>query len=467
MLIPRILHFIWIGTAPLPHAALQNISKWRELHPGWDVKLWRNDEVAALGKLENQAAFDSLPSWAAKSDILRLEILARFGGVYVDCADFEPLKNIEPLIKDAECFVGWEVDGKMMNNAIIGATPKHGAVLAAMDNLPAHLLTADNRDAAYATGPFFLNECWWHDARVTKFARKFLYPYDWHEPWRAKESFPEAFAVHHWHASWIDETVKPAKLLGGGDAPAVAVCFMGRTDPVRARITLRALQSQSIRPESIAVHHVDSLPTGIAPRLFPDATLWRDEDLMASVLRVIRWCNANDVRRLIFVPADHAIDRDAVEQHHMLGSHKIGVTFHGLFSSTKLFTNLHPKVFPFAVLAAHRRFVNMPGAPLSGTVRDIEEVFSIDAHTALAALAEAEVDSKPVNIAGDFATAWGTVVHKIGEALRIVAGCRFVPNWQSFSTKLCVHPVMEEAPCIPHCPPPDVVCYNGGYPKQH
>lgn len=43
--------------------------------------------------LKNQIAYSSAKNWGMKSDILRYEILQKFGGVYID-TDYECLLNV-------------------------------------------------------------------------------------------------------------------------------------------------------------------------------------------------------------------------------------------------------------------------------------------------------------------------------------------------------------------------------------
>jgi mannosyltransferase OCH1-like enzyme len=44
----------------------------------------------------NRSAMDAATTMAQKADILRLEILYHFGGIYLD-TDVEPVKSIAPL----------------------------------------------------------------------------------------------------------------------------------------------------------------------------------------------------------------------------------------------------------------------------------------------------------------------------------------------------------------------------------
>ncbi len=44
---------------------------------------------------------------AQKADVARYEIVLKYGGIYMDI-DFEPLKNIEPLLHGVDAFVAYE-----------------------------------------------------------------------------------------------------------------------------------------------------------------------------------------------------------------------------------------------------------------------------------------------------------------------------------------------------------------------
>ena len=69
--------------------------------------------------LLNRKEFDAAEKRAAKSDILRYELCAEFGGVYID-ADFEPLRPIEPLLAGVSSFQADELDDRPCN-AILGS----------------------------------------------------------------------------------------------------------------------------------------------------------------------------------------------------------------------------------------------------------------------------------------------------------------------------------------------------------
>lgn len=124
MLIPKIFHFIWIGPHRFPYKS--NIDTYKQLHPDWEFKLWTDDNIPTL---VNQKIYDQIPVYATKADLLRLELLYKYGGVYVD-VDSKCLKNIEPLISKLTLFAATSnARNKRMTNNTLGVTPKHQAYL--------------------------------------------------------------------------------------------------------------------------------------------------------------------------------------------------------------------------------------------------------------------------------------------------------------------------------------------------
>merc|ERR1712070_1358542 len=101
MLIPRIIHQVWIG-GELPHRFQRLAASWKRLHPDWEYKLWTDSDVKGL-RLRNRELFERAKNPGQKSDILRLEVLYQYGGLYVD-TDFECLKSFESSLANLRFF---------------------------------------------------------------------------------------------------------------------------------------------------------------------------------------------------------------------------------------------------------------------------------------------------------------------------------------------------------------------------
>ena len=43
-LIPKTIHFVWLGEKPIPIASVENMKGWAAVHPDWKIKFWFDRE---------------------------------------------------------------------------------------------------------------------------------------------------------------------------------------------------------------------------------------------------------------------------------------------------------------------------------------------------------------------------------------------------------------------------------------
>src|SRR5439155_11415662 len=48
MRIPRLLHQVWVGSAPMADEQREFIAGWKRLHPDWEHRLWTDDDLPGL-----------------------------------------------------------------------------------------------------------------------------------------------------------------------------------------------------------------------------------------------------------------------------------------------------------------------------------------------------------------------------------------------------------------------------------
>lgn len=131
-MIPKMIHIIWIGPKPFPYQ--ENYDSWVNLNPEFKVKLWTDMNIPTL---HNKKAFGYMKSYAAKADILRLELLYRYGGIYAD-ADSRCLRSIYPLISGLRCF-GMTGNRGNVANGFLGSVKKHPAFEKLVYGLEGHI----------------------------------------------------------------------------------------------------------------------------------------------------------------------------------------------------------------------------------------------------------------------------------------------------------------------------------------
>jgi len=171
------------------------------LHPGWEFVTW--DDSNALDWLVCRTEFDQASTHAGRSDVLRYEILARHGGVYVD-TDVEGLRPFDELL-DGTPFAGWE-DDNMICPTVMGAEAGHPAITELLDNLPRWVARYRHQPPNRQTGPYFLTRYWRWRPDVRLFPSVTFYPVGWWEKSRLGGPYPEeSYTVHHWSASWLKD----------------------------------------------------------------------------------------------------------------------------------------------------------------------------------------------------------------------------------------------------------------------
>ena len=187
-MLPRILHQVWLGPAPLPDEFRGYRETWLRHHPGWELRFWTEENLPP--DLVRPEVHERLRQPAERADLLRLEVLLREGGVYLD-TDFECLRPIEPLLEGVECFCAYLKPGRV-NNAILGATPGHPFLERVLREARPRTEWGYDKDAA---GPFLLDRLVKDEPGVTIFPPELFYP-------RTEEERRQAYAIHHAARGW-------------------------------------------------------------------------------------------------------------------------------------------------------------------------------------------------------------------------------------------------------------------------
>lgn len=121
-LIPKIIHQIWIGPYDPP---LSYINTVKNSNPTWQHILWReNDIIKEFGNIFSDMDIIKHSYYlAGKVDIIRLLILNKFGGIYVNC-DAKQKKGFDDHFLKHNFFLFYEnlfQKGTLLINSIMGS----------------------------------------------------------------------------------------------------------------------------------------------------------------------------------------------------------------------------------------------------------------------------------------------------------------------------------------------------------
>lgn len=83
-MIPKIIHYCWFGGASKSEVIEKCIASWRKYCPEWEIKEWNETNYDVKAHPFTKTAYEA-KKWAFVSDVARLDILFKHGGIYLDC----------------------------------------------------------------------------------------------------------------------------------------------------------------------------------------------------------------------------------------------------------------------------------------------------------------------------------------------------------------------------------------------
>lgn len=104
-MIPKIIHFCWFGNTEIPREYKKYIHTWKKYCPDYKIVCW-NEKNYDIHKNKFMEQAYKAKKWGFVPDYARLDIIYRYGGIYLD-TDVEMLRNIDELLNN-KAFAGME-----------------------------------------------------------------------------------------------------------------------------------------------------------------------------------------------------------------------------------------------------------------------------------------------------------------------------------------------------------------------
>ncbi len=208
--IPKIIHQIWIGPKKLPLKYKKWIDSWKLFNPDWDYIFWDNNRIRKL-EIIDSIVYKKSKNYGFKSDLLRYEILRKYGGLYAD-TDFECLQKIPEFLLNynfvSSVVFGWE---PYLNNAVILARPGSTIIEDLIKNIKSK--KEINKMSVFdASGPYLLTKLYFNLSnnernQIMILPSNFFYPF----PSFLLETNidikklinKDSIGIHHWERSWF------------------------------------------------------------------------------------------------------------------------------------------------------------------------------------------------------------------------------------------------------------------------
>lgn len=206
--IPKMIHYTWFGESEKKELYLRCIESWKKQCPDYEILEWNETNYDVHKNRYIEQAYKR-KKWAYVSDYARLDILYRYGGIYLD-TDVELLRSMDALLTTEAflCFGEWPVPN---SGAGVGCVKGHAIIKEMMETRESiDFIQADGNDDAHTNSNYEMRVLMRHGFHMnfeyqTK-AGMTLYPPDVIAPVSVtgKDSFitERSIGIHYCNNSW-------------------------------------------------------------------------------------------------------------------------------------------------------------------------------------------------------------------------------------------------------------------------
>ncbi|WP_391529493.1 glycosyltransferase family 32 protein [Photorhabdus akhurstii] len=217
-MIPKKIHYVWVGNQPKSELILKCIESWKKHLPDYEIIEWNNEKFEKIKNKYSEQAYQNR-KWAFVSDYIRLYALYHEGGIYLD-TDVEVTNNLDQFLH-LNFFSGYEIyHGNVLpiTSATIGAKAGNSIIadlLSYYEN--ADFETSDSLDlepntvriSRYFSEKFGLQAPYNSSERTLLDEKSIIYPsYYFCVP----EHELENFSIHLFNGSWCPSYSRKDKL---------------------------------------------------------------------------------------------------------------------------------------------------------------------------------------------------------------------------------------------------------------
>ncbi len=210
-LIPKKIHYCWFGEKEMPIVYKKNIDSWHKFCSDYEIIQWDESNYDLNRGDYPKQAYEA-KKWAFVSDYARVDILNRYGGIYLD-TDVEIIRSLDELLK-WKLFCGFENINWINWGMAIGAVKGHPILKELMKIYNGNQF--QNEDGSYneITCPnyqtdimrnfgFIMNNQFQQIDGVAIYPKECFSPLGFYKGLGRKTD--NTYSVHWYSASWFDQ----------------------------------------------------------------------------------------------------------------------------------------------------------------------------------------------------------------------------------------------------------------------
>lgn len=210
-LIPKKINYCWFSGNPIPDTLKRCMETWEKFCPDYEIVRWDESNYDISWSPYMVQAYEH-KRWGFIPDIARLDILYRYGGIYLD-TDVELLRNLDELLFQP-AFCGVEKWGAVNFGGLSGAVKGNDII---------GKILADRQEEPFSDskGKLNLMTCGYYESKplmdygfrpdnssqslrnglITVYSSEFFHPFDYMSG--ETKITENTFSVHHFSGTWL------------------------------------------------------------------------------------------------------------------------------------------------------------------------------------------------------------------------------------------------------------------------
>lgn len=212
--IPKIIHYCWFGKGKIPEKNKEWMDSWRRLCPDYEIQEWNEDNYDVYKNKYMAEAYEA-KKWGFVPDYARLDIIYKYGGIYLD-TDVELIQGLDSLLSQ-EAFAGFQDELSLNFGQGFGSVPSNPLMKELRDFYENCSFLLEDGTFNMTTSPVFQTELLVSKGLVANgafqqlphiniYPRILLSPKNHYN--RRVISSDLSYSVHHYDGSWGSDREK-------------------------------------------------------------------------------------------------------------------------------------------------------------------------------------------------------------------------------------------------------------------
>lgn len=210
MSIPKVIHYCWFGSNPLPKSAQKCIASWKKYCPDYKIVQWDESNFNIHCNPYCSEMSDQ-KKWAFLTDYVRLKIIYEHGGIYLD-TDVQVIRPLDNLLK-CGAYMGVENTGRVNTGLGFAAEARHSFIQENMEYYEKLISFTELRSCPLITTELlaahgYKDNC----TEIQQIAGLTIYPEEYLCPKNERTGLTKitsnTYSIHQFDASWFEESWK-------------------------------------------------------------------------------------------------------------------------------------------------------------------------------------------------------------------------------------------------------------------